>query len=681
MKYRGEIDGLRALAVLPVILFHAGFETFKGGFVGVDVFFVISGYLITSIILGEMERGSFKLIHFYERRVRRILPPLFLIMSISLVFAWLWIMPRDLQDFGQSLVASTLFSSNILFWLESGYFDTSAELKPLLHTWSLAVEEQYYIIFPVFIMAVWRYGQKAIVSILLLVFVASLGLAHWGAYIDHSATFYLLPTRMWELAIGALVAFYLAHKPQQFSPLLSVQMASILGLALIVFAIFAYDEHTPYPSLYALAPTLGTALIILFSVKGSATHFLLNQKMIVGMGLLSYSAYLWHQPIFALARYKSATELSDGFILLLCAIVLPLSYLSWRFVENPFRQKNLISRKTVFSVCAIFGAAFITIGLFIDGSHGFRDRFPFTSVHMNFEAVYDVDYNNDLGEFPLAGNGKWEEGFSIIPHTAEPRSTEQRRKVLLIGDSHAEHLRGLGAHLAHHENIDFYLYKFTNCPPLLGYHIVSNINAHTQSPRQKACQKQVKIWEDFITEFGAQFDYVILGGHWNGMFDEQRLQDNQIKGEVLVKAGASTAEPSALIQNSRANFLPALRETVTKINQAGPKVIFVAEVPHLKRDALVCVLKPDRNACALPDIKEVKRRGKFVHDTIQASDLFDNQSNYLLKLEDYFCSDETQKCKFMEGDVLYYKDASHLSDFGAAMVAKAWKDSPSYPQW
>lgn len=681
MKYRGEIDGLRALAVLPVILFHAGFETFSGGFIGVDVFFVISGYLITSIILGEMERGSFKLIHFYERRVRRILPPLFLVMSISLVFAWLWIMPRDLQDFGQSLVATTLFSSNILFWLESGYFDTSTELKPLLHTWSLAVEEQYYILFPVFIMAVWKYGQKAIISILLLVFVASLSLAHWGAYIDQSATFYLLPTRMWELAIGALAAFYLKHKRHEFSPLFSVQLASILGLSLIVFAIFAYDENTPYPSLYALVPTLGTALIILFSVKGSVTHIVLNHKAIVGMGLLSYSAYLWHQPLFAFARYKSQTELSDGFILWLCALVLPLSYLSWRFVENPFRKKGLMSRKTVFRVCAVFGAAFIMIGLFIDGSHGFRDRFQFTSVHMNFKDVYNVDYNNNLGEFPLAGNGKWEEGFSIFPRSTGSRLGEPRRKVLLLGDSHAEHLRGLGAHLANAENIDFYIYKFTNCPPLLGYHIVFNINAHAVAPRQKACQKQVKIWEDFIVEFGTQFDYVILGGHWNGMFDEQRLQDNQIKGEVLVKTGTSKADPSALVQNSRANFLPALQETVSKINKAGPKVIFVTQLPRLKRDALVCVLKPDRDACAVPDIKEVRARGKFVLDTIQESGLFDNQTNYLLNLEDYFCSAETQKCKFMEGDVLYYKDASHLSDFGAAMVAKEWKNSPSYPQW
>jgi peptidoglycan/LPS O-acetylase OafA/YrhL len=208
MKYRKEIDGLRALAVLPVILFHAGFTTFSGGFVGVDIFFVISGYLITTIIVDEMEKGKFSLFNFYDRRARRILPALFFVMLCTLPFAWFWMLPRDLKSFSESLVAVPLFASNILFYLTSGYFDTASVLKPLLHTWSLAVEEQYYVLFPLFLMLAWKLGKKWIISLLLLIAIVSLLAAQWGSPTHPSFTFYLLPTRGFEILIGALISFY-----------------------------------------------------------------------------------------------------------------------------------------------------------------------------------------------------------------------------------------------------------------------------------------------------------------------------------------------------------------------------------------------------------------------------------------------------------------------------------------
>jgi peptidoglycan/LPS O-acetylase OafA/YrhL len=211
MDYRREIDGLRALAVLPVILFHAGFETFSGGFVGVDVFFVISGYLITTIILAELEQGKFSIVNFYERRARRILPALFLVMLVCIPFAWVSLTPADLNSFAKSLVAVPLFVSNVFFWRDGGYFETAAELKPLLHTWSLAVEEQYYVLFPLFLMLFWRLGKRLILVSLGLVFVASIAIAQWGAYAQPTAAFFLLPTRGWELLIGAFAAFYLAQ--------------------------------------------------------------------------------------------------------------------------------------------------------------------------------------------------------------------------------------------------------------------------------------------------------------------------------------------------------------------------------------------------------------------------------------------------------------------------------------
>src|SRR6185312_1937544 len=213
MDYRQEIDGLRALAVLPVILFHAGFQSFSGGFVGVDVFFVISGYLITTIILAELEQGRFSIINFYERRARRILPALFLVMFVCLPFAWLWLLPEDMKSFSQSLVAVSVFASNVLFWKKSGYFDTAAELKPLLHTWSLAVEEQYYVFFPIFLVLSWRLGKSKICGLLVMVFVMSLAVAQWASLAEPAAGFYLLPTRGWELLVGVFSAFFVTSFP------------------------------------------------------------------------------------------------------------------------------------------------------------------------------------------------------------------------------------------------------------------------------------------------------------------------------------------------------------------------------------------------------------------------------------------------------------------------------------
>ena len=212
MKYRREIDGLRAAAVLPIIFFHAGFNLFKGGFVGVDIFFVISGYLITTIILSDMNKGKFSIVTFYERRARRILPALFFVMLCCLPFAWMWLYPEQLKYFCRSLTAVSLYSSNILFWRESGYFDTAAELKPLLHTWSLAVEEQYYVLYPLFLIALWKLRKRWLLGTLMVVGTISLVGAQWGAYNKPSATFFLLPTRAWELAIGAVIAFYFIYK-------------------------------------------------------------------------------------------------------------------------------------------------------------------------------------------------------------------------------------------------------------------------------------------------------------------------------------------------------------------------------------------------------------------------------------------------------------------------------------
>ncbi|CAA6825423.1 MAG: O-antigen acetylase [uncultured Thiotrichaceae bacterium] len=373
MQYRKEIDGLRALAVVPVILFHAGIQGFSGGFVGVDIFFVISGYLITSIIVAELETGDFTISGFYERRARRILPALFFVILVSLPLAWWLLLPHELVAFGRSIIAVMVFASNILFWQESDYFATDSELIPLLHTWSLAVEEQYYIIFPILLLVCWKLGLRWVTAILATIAVISLGLAEWGWRHDASGNFYLLPSRVWELMAGAGCALYLSNKPQPTGTL--SQVLSLSGLGLLMLSILWLDDTIPFPGIYAILPVLGTALIILFAHQGNWTGKLLSLPALVGIGLVSYSAYLWHQPMFAFARLYYAEE--PGLVIMsgLAVLTFGLAFISWRFVERPFRQRQNFSRKQIFIMALMGSIAFVLIALAFIMLEGIPARF------------------------------------------------------------------------------------------------------------------------------------------------------------------------------------------------------------------------------------------------------------------------------------------------------------------
>ena len=466
MKYRAEIDGLRALAVLPVISFHAGFELFSGGFVGVDVFFVISGYLITTIIISEMAEGKFSIVNFYERRARRILPALFFVMLMCLPFAWMWLTPNDLKDFGQSLVAVSTFSSNILFWRESGYFNTAAELKPLLHTWSLAVEEQYYILFPIFLMFTWRLGLKWILVLLSMVFLVSLGIAQWGAYNSPSAAFFLLPTRGWELLIGVFASLYLKHNTHLKSHTAN-QMLSLLGFGMIAYSIVAFDKTTPFPSLYALIPTIGTGLLILCAVPKTFVHRLLSLKYIVGIGLISYSAYLWHQPLLAFARHRLLGDVSDLILIVLCVASLAMAWFSWRFVETPFRNRQRFNRTSIFRLSAVGILMFSTIGLTLHFTNGL-ERLWLLSYSMEERRIYEImKLNTDYDTYDrmYSSNCKlWAKDVSDLPIAEFDQCSDRfGRPLVVLGDSHAMNIYNI---FARSEAYDFVVgLSQGNCRP------------------------------------------------------------------------------------------------------------------------------------------------------------------------------------------------------------------------
>lgn len=432
MKYRPEIDGLRAVAVVPVILFHAGLKQFSGGFVGVDVFFVISGYLITSIILAEIEQGTFSLRNFYDRRARRILPALFFVLLVSLPLAWIWLLPQDMEDYSQSLISVATFISNILFWQETGYWGTANELKPLLHTWSLAVEEQYYVLFPLLMLFLWRLNRRMLPTAILAIFLLSLAAAQLGSQYFPSAAFFLLPTRAWELAIGAAVAFGFLYRKERIEAVSSRgsinEVLGLSGLLLIGYGVYAFDETIPFPGLYALIPTVGTGLVLVFTSPRTLVGKVLGSKLLVGVGLISYSAYLWHQPIFAFARYREFADPGNRYKLVLTALSFFMAYVSWKFVERPFRDRSRISSRTVFLFSLTGTATFVVLGSLGSVTDGFIGRNSQNGITL--QAIEEKRKPNyGLSE-------TCERAFTLSPEC----KTSDEPEILVWGDSYAMHL-------------------------------------------------------------------------------------------------------------------------------------------------------------------------------------------------------------------------------------------------
>ncbi|WP_342235745.1 acyltransferase family protein [Inquilinus sp. OTU3971] len=379
IDYRKDIDGLRAVAVVPVVLYHAGITLLGGGFVGVDVFFVISGYLITSILADDIRRGDSSIfgfiLGFYERRARRIFPALFFMLLVSIIVSVAILLPFDLRAFSRSVVATVSFTSNILFYIESGYFAAPSELKPLLHTWSLAVEEQFYIVFPILLYLLSKTGQRTRNMALLAIVGLSFAVNIWGVRPHPTATFYLLPARGWELLLGSLLALNVLPAPTGRGVR---EFASALGLALIGYSVLTLSSTDPFPGWNAAPPCIGAALIIWAGAGGdSLGGRLLGLSPVVFIGKISYSLYLWHWPIIVFVKYSINRELAPAEIGLVVVASVAAATLSWRYVEQPFRGKgSRFNRRWIFTVSTAAAALFLTAGMTGYLTKGLPQRFP-----------------------------------------------------------------------------------------------------------------------------------------------------------------------------------------------------------------------------------------------------------------------------------------------------------------
>lgn len=401
MNYRRDIDGLRAIAIIPVIFFHAGFSNFHYGYLGVDIFFVISGFLITTFIVNDLKQEKFNVLNFFDRRARRILPGLIFIMLASIPFAMLYMQPDDLENFGQSLFATSVFSNNILLFLTSGYWDIGSEFKPLLHTWSLSVEEQYYIVFPFLMLLIWKLNSFWwMVSIFILLAISSFFYYYSGSLdnesiesIESRASFLFLFGRAWQIllgAIGALIAYETVYKTSSLKKFYK-EFICMIGMFLIFLSMFSFLVFDINQIYLPVLASLGSFLLLIFSNQTLISTTLLRSRLFVWIGLISYSLYLWHQPLFAFARIRSLEEPTHISMIMLMIFLVPLAVLSFK-LERFFKNPDHVNNRIFYSSLLVSLIIICSAGLTFHFSNGFYKNYQeLTESYLVEDKFYDND--------------------------------------------------------------------------------------------------------------------------------------------------------------------------------------------------------------------------------------------------------------------------------------------------
>lgn len=644
MRYRPEIDGLRAVAVLAVIFFHAGFPLFGGGFVGVDIFFVISGYLITSIIYPEIQAGNFSFTNFYARRVGRIIPPLFLVMLLCIPFACFYLLPTHLKEFGRSLIYIPLFVSNIFFMRQSGYFDSDVDIKPMIHSWSLAVEEQYYLIFPALLYLIYKFNKQLLLPILSLLALASFLLIIFPHF-DSPATYFLLPTRAWELLLGVFLAIYSEkftfdeNYNKRIGPYLS-----LIGLVFIAYSVFFIDRNQPFPSFITLLPTTGTALIIYSSYEKNYVNRFLSSKCLVGIGLISYSLYLWHQPIFAFTRYIKFSEPSPLIFIFLITITFVFAYLSWRFVEKPFRRMVLKNREFIFTFYLILSLLFVLFGLWVEKEKGFVARFP----ELRDLRVLPVSCHN-----PKNGVCVFNGASNKLPTFA------------VFGDSHALAMMPMFSKIADTNQYSYAYSARHSCPPLLNVHNLK------ESDTDDGCFQENNDRLDFIASHPS-IKKVFFIARWS-VYTDGNYEGNNIQFLGLMKDDLHNKE------TSRQAFESSLVQTVDAYKKLGVKVYFVKQVPLQNLNVSQYCYFIKRKTMVKEEIDQLIYSKSISHNMHQRLQAFssgkidamrERNAVETVNLDDLFC--DGRICRMARGPEAYYYDKDHLSPLGANLTSSVF---------
>jgi len=651
--YRAELDGLRAIAVISVILYHAQFlflkkDWFEGGFIGVDIFFVISGYLITRIILSELnEKSSFSFMNFYERRARRILPMLFLVIFVSMPFAWQRLLPSDLDDYFQSILSSIFFGSNFLFYFSTTeYGADNALLKPFLHTWSLAVEEQFYLVFPVIALVAFKYFRAHFLTLLIGLSLLSLLFAEVMETRDPDLNFYLPFSRFWEIAVGSLLAFReLMQRGNR--DVYGARFLPFIGLCLIVYSILFFDSTTPHPSLYTIIPILGTALIIGFSTRDEWIGRTLGSKPLVWIGLISYSAYLWHFPIFALSRYSDVSiGNSDkvGWI----ALTFLLALISYRLIERPFRNGSLIWTRFFLLLIFVITILLSIICFFVISNNGYVDRLKGTvGYHMNtFEWLKlrtpNVTPINKVG----ANYDKPKSNTSCYKRVPSEGCIFGSVKVITLGDSFVGAIEPTLLDKLNSKGIGLQTLQFPGCAYLsANYDLNSKKNQCVSINRAREEYFQTLTGEKIFIIFHAIDDH--------GSFSFLRSQD---KGNSI-----------------RAKFKDHF-SLVEKLIDNGHKVVVLYGIPRRRIldsrklfQKFVTSQYLGGDAFGKDTYSDVTKRTHKFTNALKSI----NDSNLIaINLAEVLCESEgSRRCYDLRNEIgPLYNNGQHLSRYGASLV-------------
>jgi len=614
MAYRQDIDGLRAIAILPVLLYHFRFGILPGGFTGVDIFFVISGFVIAGSLESDIRQSRFSIVDFYFRRFRRLLPAYLLMAALTTVACLFIMLPGDLTDFGDSLMAASGFGANIYFWRTSGYFAATAYAKPLLHMWSLAVEEQFYIFAPFLFYAVHTFGKRRWMLFLAPLLLISLMISIAAVFVAPTAGFFLLPTRAWELLLGALAALVKAPPPGR--PWVR-QLVSLLGAVLIAFGLIAVHEDDPFPGWLALAPCLGALLIIQAGhglTNGSQTPWvnrLLSLTPFVWIGRISYSLYLVHWPIVSLYRYATLRDptLMEGFAMLVASLA--LATLSWWLVEQPVR--HLTARRRTLVLAG--GAGSLLIAAAVGGgivlAHGFPQRTPdFTLKPIGGVELWggDTCFNQDPAR-PIRWNA-----------VACTRIHGPRGRILVWGDSQAaQYMPGVIAESSR-IRADVLQYTSAGCPPILSYFSYARVGCSASNKRIPAI-----IQREHITT-------VVIAARW-------------------------TAVPSLTIDD--------LGSTVAALRKLGVKVVVIGQAPEFATDAqtidYISGQHRQLGGASWPVYFDIR-----LNDRLRA---LAKGAAFVDPIEQ-LCSGAS--CPYRKGQDFYFLDNDHFSTLGSEVAVRAY---------
>ena len=641
IRYRADIDGLRAVAVLPVVLFHYQVSPFTGGYVGVDVFFVISGYLITSLIWSEMQAGTFSVLKFYERRIRRIFPALFALLAVVSAAAAAILFPHTLMRYAMSLLATAGFISNFHFWGDSGYWAAAAAEKPLLHTWSLAVEEQFYLLFPGFLYLLRDRPKPQVLWALGATLALSLGLSIVGVYRWPITTFYLLPTRFWELLMGSVLAIGAFRLPE--SPWVR-NLLSFAGLVLILASTVLLTSRSPFPGLNAIPPCLGTALILYAGTKGTTvTNGLLATRVPVFIGLISYSLYLWHWPIFVFVGEIVHDGLTPMETATCIAASFALAALSWRYIEQPFRGKaSPIGRKPLFVMAGAAIAASATLGFALSAAKGLPQRYD-PATRKIVQAMDDREPLRgrcfNLSPSHVRSGGLCKFGAKSAPAT-----------FILWGDSHADAMVPAVMKAARAQGKAGYLGAHGHCAPLVGVTFPD---------------KECRPFNDAIAEAAMrpEIKTVLLDAKWASPAGESGLGKE--------RTGWNTDDESQIAPGqgeTRAVFARALARTVKMLRDAGKKVIVIGPTPEFVKSVpneLAKMRVWGGQWQVAPTRVAYMAREAYAYSVFE--DVAKRYGAKLVLLDRRLCPGV--RCTTLEEGRPLFRDNSHLSAFGSQQLA------------